>query len=201
MYYADQIVETQIVEQGPPTPQAVAPSNTTAAPVEQDTYQSLIEPGESTLIGQGNQSYLAGQYEDARRSYATAMLADERDGYVKFLYALSNFALQDFEVGGMAIRRALLTTPELVEYPVDIRGLYRDVAIMDQQIARLVRFVDTHPTNSGAQLLLGYVLFAAGKPDQAMVTMEILSAANMDDSLAALLRDAIVRVNRNKKPE
>jgi hypothetical protein len=201
IYYADQIVETQVVYQGPPAAQAVAPSSTTVAPVEQETYQSLIEPGESTLIGQGNQAYLAGRYDDARRSYATAMLADERDGYVKFLYALANFALQDYEVGGMAIRRALLTTPELIEYPVDIRGLYRDPAIMGQQIARLVRFVDTHPTNNGAQLLLGYVLFAAGKPEQAMVTMEILSASNMDDNLAALLRDAIVRVSREKKPE
>ena len=127
------------------------------------------------------------------------MLADERDGYAKFLYALANFSLGDYDVAGMAIRRALLTTPELIEYPVDARGLYPDPLVLEAQIGQLNHFVVDHPADRSATLLLGYVLYATGQPGRAILTLGPLTATDPNDNLSALLRDAVLRVSRNRK--
>lgn len=173
---------------------------TQVQPAPDTTYQVLTDPGDLTLVGQGNAAFLAGRYDQARRLYASAMLADERDGYAKLLYALANFAIGDYAVSGMAIRRALLTTPELVDYPVDVRSLYEDPVPFNAQLEKLTRYVADHPEYPSALLLLGYIEYAAGAPERAAPILQQLSTADPDDSLAVLLRDAALRAARGAKP-
>ncbi len=182
-----------------PSPESSA-GEAPAQPAPDTTYQVLTEPGDLTLVGQGNAAFVAGRYDQARRLYASAMLADERDGYAKLLYAIANFAIGDYAVSGMAIRRALLTTPALIDYPVDVRSLYEDPVPFHTQHEKLIRYVADHPQYPSALLLLGYIEYAAGAPKRAAAIMEQLSTANPDDSLAALLRDAALRAGRGEKP-
>ena len=160
------------------------------------TYRTLTAPEEATLLGQGNAAFAAGRYDEARRLYVSAMLADERDGYAKFLYALANFALGEYEVAGMAIRRALLTTADLIEYPVDVRGLYPEAALFEAQLERMARFVAGHPDDRGALLLLGYLQYAGGHPSSSLSALDRLVEIDPDDDVVSLLRDAVSRVNR-----
>jgi tetratricopeptide (TPR) repeat protein len=169
-------------------------------PASDVAYQLLTEADDTTLIGRGNAAFLAGRYDEAREYYVTALLADERDGYAKFLYALANFAAGDYDVAAMAVRRALLTTPELIDYPADVRALYADSAILEVQLHKLVRFVQDHPRDRGAQLLLGYLYFAGGDPGRALLVVGGLSESDRDDEVAALLRDAVMRVGQGRQP-
>jgi Flp pilus assembly protein TadD len=123
-------------------------------------------------------------------------MADERDGYAKFLYALTNFALGDYEVAGVAIRRALLTTADLIDYPVDIRSLYPDKSRLSIQFDSLVAFVEDHPQDRDARLLLGYLQYAAGDPRLAMSILDPLATSGSEDEIVTLLLDAALRVSR-----
>ena len=163
---------------------------------EAGKYQDLTAPGGDTLIGQGNAAFAGGRYEEARRHYISAVMADERDGYAKFLYSLCNFAVGDYEVAGLSLRRALLTTPELVEYPPDARALYPDQAMLTGQLATLEKHVASNATDRNAPLLLGYLQFAVGEAQRAAATLEPLVAQDAEDTAAALVRDAALRAGK-----
>lgn len=163
------------------------------------TYPTLTDAGDFSLVGRGNAEFFAGQYNEARRLYVSAMLADERDGYAKFLYSLANFAAGDYEVAGMALRRAMLTTADLIEYPVNVYDLYDDRMEFDGQLSLLARYADTHPEDRSAMLLLGYLDFASGLPVRALHVLDRLTALDENDTMAALLRDAVVRVSEGDK--
>jgi len=209
-YYSDPYVyqsyDTDIyyIDDGGEPAQTVIVENTEAdrdfevEPGPDVTYQALLDPADSTLMGRGNAAFMAGVYDEARRYYVSAMLADERDGYAKFLYALVNFATGDYEVAAMATRRALLTTPDLLDYPPDIRGLYTDAVQLEAQLEVLARFVDSHPLDGNARLLLAYVQLAAGRPAEALAILDNRVRTDNGDQLAALLRDAIVRIQEGR---
>jgi tetratricopeptide (TPR) repeat protein len=197
VYYVDQIVEQQNVYDAPAASRV---DTTQDPPAQTSTYPVLTQPGDTTLIGQGNGAFTAGRYDEARRFYVSAMLSDERDGYAKFLYALANLALRDYAVAATAMRRALLTTPALIDYPVDVRSLYEDQAVFEAQLGDLTRHVAGHADDRGALLLLGYFQYVAGRPEQALTILDKLAADDPDDTVAALLRDAVLRATRDKKP-
>ena len=183
----------------------VDPSATQAAtqPVEAAPaggYQPLTEAISGSLVGEGNAAFAAGKYDDARRMYVRAVLADERDGYAKLLYAVANFALGDYELAATALRRALLTTPQLIDNPVDVRTLYTDPAALDAQLAALEAYVDARAADHEAMLLFGYLLFSRGVADRAASLFERLAAADPSDSPVSLLRDAAVRVRPQPPP-
>lgn len=177
---------------GPPDVVAVGPP----APVTQ--YQGLTAPGDDTLVGRGNAAYRAGRFDEARRLYVSAMLTDERDGHAKLLYAIANLAVGDYSVAGTALRRALLTTESLVEYPPDLRGLYPDVSVLARHESALKRYVFANPSDRASRVLLGYLLFSSGDPGGAAVVFENLAREDSDDDLAALLRDAARRMRRQQ---
>ncbi len=193
VYYTDRTYEADdVYEAAAPSP--VDAGNEPLPPT--GTYRVLTAQEEATLLGQGNAAFMAGRYDEARRLYVSAMLADERDGYAKFLYALANFAMRDYEVAGMAIRRALLTTTDLIDYPVDVRSLYPQPTLFEAQLEDLTRFVADHPHDRGALLLLGYMHYAGGQPKPALSVLDRLAKIDPDDDIASLLRDAVARVSR-----
>ena len=163
-------------------------------------YPMLTEPSGATPVGRGNAAFTAGRYEEARSEYISAVLADERDGYAKFLYALANLALGEYDVAAVALRRALHTTPELLEYPVDVRSLYPDGSVFERQVASLAAFVRTRPTDWGARLLLGYLYYGGGEPEQAFAVLDAGAEIAPEDTAMALLRDAVVRVIEGRGP-
>ena len=194
--YVEQPTERVEVYETPP-PAAVAGVEE-AAPPSAAVYAPLTEPADGTLVGRGNAAFVTGQYDEARRFYVSAMLADERDGYAKFLYALANFAMGDYDVAVMAIRRALLTTADLIDYPVDVRVLYSRPLLFETQRDKLIRYVDQHPEDRGALLLLGYLHYAGGEPGRAMVVLDRLVGIGPDDNVVSLLRDAVLKVIRDR---
>lgn len=189
--------QVEVYDAASPTPVAAVEG---PMPSGAEVYAPLTEPVDNTLVGRGNAAFMAGTYDEARRLYVSAMLADERDGYAKFLYALVNFAMGDYEVAGMAIRRALLTTADLIDYPVDVRVLYPQPLIFDTQREKLIRQVDQSPQDRGALLLLGYLHYAAGEPERALAVLDRLVEIDSDDNTAALLHDAVRRVIRERQP-
>jgi len=181
-----QPVETTDAAPGTPPPAAAPP----AAP---ESYQPLTPPQAASPVSEGNAAFAAGRYDEARDLYVRAVFSDERDGYAKVLYAWSNFALGDYDVAAAAIRRALLTTPDLVTYPMDLRTLYSDAATLDRQTDALLRFLADRPNHAEAQLVWGYLLYSIGQADRAASVFNGLAGADANDTIVLRLRDAAVK--------
>lgn len=165
----------------------------------EDEYYGLTSTDDETVIGQGNAAFLAERYEEARRFYISAVLGDERDGYAKFLYALANFGLGDQDVAGLALRRALLTSPALIDYPVDVRELYARKGLLKAQMKVLAKFVKTHPADPSAPLMLGYLHYAIGQPERAVAVLNPLIERDINDGIAAILYDAALKARKEKE--
>lgn len=180
-------------------PPQIAPSQ--PLPESAENYPSF-EPAEQrrTIVSNANNAFAAGRYEEAKGLYVRAVMTDERDGYAKTLYAWANFAIGDYEVAAAALRRALLTTPDLVDYPLDLRTLYPDRAVLDRHADALMRFIADHPQHREAQLLWGYLLYSIGQAEPAASVFTSLAVADQNDSLLSLLRDAAVRNARGSSP-
>ena len=189
--YVDSGEDVADVYEGPPDPPRVEYSH-----MPDGDFLPLTAQEDDSMVGSGNVAFAAGDYEAARQHYIQAMFADERDGHAKLLYAMASFAMRDYELAGTALRRALITTPRLLEYPVDVRGLYTHVDLYEVQLDALVHYVATHPDDGDAQLLLGYVHYATDAPERALRVLDRLTTADPTDDLAAVLAESIVRVTR-----
>ncbi len=204
---------TEYVEYAAPTVQ-VAPTIVEPVPIQQTQPAQPAPPpvpaGESAgapqtfqasenqiaVVMEGNSAFTAGRFEDARAAYAKAVMNDDRDGYAKVLYGWSNFAIGNYEVAAASIRQALMTTPDLVNYPQDLRTLYSDQAVLDRQSEGLLRFLSDNPSHSEGRFLWGYLLYSIGQAESASVTFRSMTDANPSDALMSSLRDAAVRNSR-----
>jgi Flp pilus assembly protein TadD len=144
-------------------------------------------------VGEGNSAFAAGRYGDARRAYIRAVLLDENDGTAKFLYGLATFAEGDFGVAATAVRRALATTPDLIDYPFNVVSLYGNGAGFNEQLTALARYIGANPEDREAILLLAYLRYASGEAAEAQVVFGALADADPTDSLVVFLRDASTR--------
>jgi Flp pilus assembly protein TadD len=161
--------------------------------VQSETTTRQPDPMVLAAVGEGNSAFAAGRYGDARRAYVRAVLLDENDGTAKLLYGLATFAEGDFGLAATAVRRALATTPDLIDYPFNIVALYGNGVRFNNQLDALSRHVGSNPENRDAVLLLGYLQFASGGAAEAQAVFAALADADPTDSLVVFLRDAATR--------
>ena len=152
------------------------------------------------LVEKGNVAFAGGEFQEARRLYAQAMLADVTDGYAKLFYGLANFATGQFEVAADAFRRAMYDAPELIDDPIDLRMFYSDPEVLNAQMTDLLLAVGEQPDNTELAFLLGYMYYSTGEPQLAVTTLQPLAGEEAPDTLATLVRDAAIRVLPGEEP-
>ena len=189
------------------TPQSPTVERTIGSPIE-PTVQPSIEVGpaeppdeggpsdtaEPTLVDFGNAAFNAGEYNEAVRYYVGAVLADDKDAVARLFYGLAQFALGDYDLAAMGMRRALAVMPDLIDRPIDLRSLYPDIETFESHLDKLVRFVNEHPSGTNALFVLGYVYYASAQPELAVPTLRALTDLDPKDELASRVRDAAIRV-------
>ncbi len=179
--------ETTVYVDKTPEPQSVARPAPSLPEIVRD----------DPVLAAGHQAYIDRRYGDARRNYLTVMLADDDDGVAKFLYSLSNFALGDYDVATLALRRALVADPSLADRPLPVRTLYSQEFVLDTQLEDLAAYVSQTANGQDARLLLAYLHFAAGDVEFAHdVLLEVIKADPIDE-VALRLREAVARQRGN----
>jgi tetratricopeptide (TPR) repeat protein len=208
-YTTDEYAPTAVY--AAPTETYVAPSETYVAPRQAAQPQPAPESSSDyralgagdevrRAVMDGNAAFAAGRYDEAKALYLRAVLADERDGYVKMLFAWTQFAIGDYDTASSAMRRALLTTPDLIDYPMDLRTLYSDKTLLESQTERLRRWVADRPDHRESVLLLAYLHYSIGEAGAAAGVFQGLASRDSTDVLAAQLSDAAGRAVRGETP-
>lgn len=177
----------------PLAPMPVTGTGTDFGPLSGESAHGQPDPMVVAAIQEGNAAFSGGRNSDARRSYVRAVLLDEKDGVAKLLYALASLAEGDVSVGSTALHRALVTNPDLIEYPFNIAAMYRSPDRFADQLVILTKHIGSHPEDRDAVLMLSYLHYASGGAEQARVLLGAMVDADPNDELALLLRDAADR--------
>lgn len=166
---------------GPHAPQA-APGN--------DSAESRMRP----FLDAGFRAMEMKLYSQAQRNFLLATFGDERDGVALMLYAIASFARGDYDLASSGLRQALEITPELIAEPFDVRGLYSDDEELARHISSLVAAMDSSEFGNDLHLLLGYLYYSTGDPDNGAMTLAKGITITPSDSLLSSVRAAALAV-------
>lgn len=152
-------------------------------------------------LAEGQTAMVAGQFDRARHLFSQAMFLDDRDGRAKLLFALASLGEGEIDLAGLALRRALLTTPELIDNPWDLRTVFPsseaglpDEQAFQRQLDELEHYLSDFKEHRGARLLLGYLHFGWGDAHRAHAMFSELALSDPQDTLAIRLRDSAARI-------
>lgn len=162
------------------------------APVSRPDAPTVSGPETGSFLQQGDAVFKQGRYDEARRLYTRALLADESDPAARLSYAYAHFALGRCTIAAMALRRALAGDPGLMDTPPDPRMAYGVGGEFEKHLAALREHVVLAPEDTEAILLLVYVAHAIGQTELALGQLDRVLAADDADTLAYVLRDAIL---------
>lgn len=141
---------------------------------------------------QGDAMFRQGRFEDARRWYVRAVLAEGGSAQAEWRYGLVHFALGQYGLATTAVRRALSADPGLLDQPPNPRELYGQPAEFDAQMAGLREHTRQYALDSEALFLLAFLEYADGNGSAALQPLERILSIKDDDTLAYLLRAAVL---------
>ena len=139
----------------------------------------------------GDSAFRDGRYGDAVHFYAKAVEFAPAEGVLYLVLADALFATGDFHYGAYALRKALELDPTLIDVEIDKHEFYTDPEDFDRQLATLEGYMNDHPSDSDARLLLAANYLAALRPAEAVALLESPGgSAVREDPAGALIYEA-----------
>jgi hypothetical protein len=140
-----------------------SPSDYTAEqPLDEPEFESVAD----LCFARAVELFESENYADAALQFREAVSLSPEDIVLPFTYSQALFANGDYAHATSVLREAVAQIPEdelTVYYP---RGLYKDEAILTEQIKRLEAAAAKEPFDSDYQLLLGYQYLGSGELDK-----------------------------------
>lgn len=115
----------------------------------------------------GDLYFRVGRYDRAAESYRRAVDLDPADANLRFILSDALFAVGRYAEAADAIRDAILLDAGLVESRADKRSFYAVAGDFDAHMVAITRWIETHPTDADAWLVLGYNRVFRGELDAA----------------------------------
>jgi hypothetical protein len=161
---------------GPPNPGIVVPDDAAhaPAPTQQDTQVA-------SLLEQGEKSFQAGRYVEARQHFEHAMTLAPNDPRSRVSLAFSEFAVGNFAAAASFAHDAMAMAPDLAATPLDMRGGFGDIRTFKYQFDELQAMTNTRPDNSQLRMLLGFVQYSSGDQAAGVQMLASYTAANSPD--------------------
>jgi tetratricopeptide (TPR) repeat protein len=154
----------------------------------------------ATYLELGEQVFAEGRYTEARRFFVRALMALAEDPYAQLDYGLVHFASGDYAVAADAFRRALNGEPDLFDRPPDVSTAYGVEGDFEAHLGALESYLAKHPDDSDARFVLGFVLFSIGDGREALPNLSRVLHQDPKDTVAYVLRDAVLRALRAPQP-
>jgi tetratricopeptide (TPR) repeat protein len=163
-----------------------------AGPIPEDAASNA-----EALLDQGEKSLMDGQYAKAREYFAKAASLNPHDPRSRLSRAFAEFALGDFENAATTAREVMKIAPDLAATPLDMRGLFGDTGIVEEQLVRLDQITQLHTRSSRMQFLLGFVLYFSGERAYGAQALVVYRDANPEDSTLGPFIDIAENVTRS----
>jgi len=135
----------------------------------------------------GDRAFREGRYTDAVQFYAKAVEYAPDQGGLFLVLADALFAAGDYHYAAYAIRRAFELEPPLARATVDKRTFYSDPADFDRQLTSLVEYLQGHPSDRDARVVLALNYHFTGRSAEARALLAEGSGLESDVAAIAML--------------
>jgi Tetratricopeptide repeat len=183
-YYSDKPAQSQALDQA----QENLEENPPPEPAQETPADQYFE--------QAVKAFAAGDYATAAAKFSDARELAPDDIVLPFAYAQALFADGRYEKAAQLLRTALAKcSPEKegVFYP---RGLYRDEAVLQQQIEQLAEKIKQGDFDADLELLLGYQLLGTGRLDEAASHLQTARLNAYNSQGASVLLKLLKKLTR-----
>jgi tetratricopeptide (TPR) repeat protein len=161
--------------------QGAAPTNAPSLPVGQ--LQQMMLDG-TRLFGEG-------QYEEAAGLFTKTAEADPNNVDAVLALAVARFATGHYGQSAGLIRRGTEMFPEVVDTVFDLRDRYGKIEDFEQHVQGLELWVQDHPEDLDAHVVLGFVYhFTGQRPWAAEVFNYVKDASPADAPVADVFLNA-----------
>ncbi len=126
------------------------------------------------LMLEGVKLFKAGKYNESAAKFLRVTLADRQNVDATLAYAVARFATGDYQIAGLAVRRAVRRMPEVVDSSFDIRARYTVPEQFQNHLARLEQYVRDNPEDEDAWTVLGFIRHFSGQRELAAETFRRL---------------------------
>jgi TolA-binding protein len=171
-------------------PPSAAESATTARPSsigassQAPTTQPAISEEFVKHMNAGAEAFAGGKYDEARRSFASAMATDSENVDAHLAFALAHFALGDYATTARTLREVIPAYPLIVHSQFDLRQQYKIADDLTKQVAKLRDHIKAHPKDVDAMLVLGFVQHFGGQREDARKVFAEVQRLSKDDGVA-----------------
>lgn len=148
----------------------------------------------SDYLRSGREAFWNGSYDEARRGFVRAILADPDSGYAKLYYGLSYFALGDYVTAAASLRRGLILRPETLDAPPDFCAGYSSSEAYNEHVARLRAQLERYPNDADAWFTLGFLFYSCDYIPDAVEALGKAVELDPQDYVAQLLLDTCRQV-------
>lgn len=139
------------------------------------------------LLGEGLAYFRARRYAQAARSFIAAADKDHGDASSRIHAAQCLMASGLYAQALAHARRAFELAPQLIYRPLNHRHNYVFPQDFDEHLAELERYVQAHPRDDAALLLLAYEQFFSDRPAKAAKAMRRVKTLARSDGFAKKL--------------
>lgn len=154
------------------------PAGTIAPPA---AAESPLTIAAQRYLELGDRAFREGRYTDSVQFYAKAVEFAPDQGALYLVLSDALFASGDYHYGAYAVRRALELDPALVQSQIDKHGFYPDPQQFDEQLASLESYLNAHPSDRDARLVLALNYLFGARAKDAVRVLESAAAAMADD--------------------
>ncbi|QDU66915.1 hypothetical protein [Engelhardtia mirabilis] len=173
-----------IIEQ----PAAAAPAAAPApdgGPIGRGSVPLSVSTAADSYLTLGDRAFREGRFADAVHFYAKATELEPDVAVFYLVLSDALFATGDYGYAAFSIRKALELEPELIESEVDKRNFYSDPLEFDRQLAVLELYLEDHPADDEARLVLAANLLFSGAPASAVDLLDNALAVGLAQDQAA----------------
>lgn len=182
----------QPMQSTPTQPQSVAPQN---APPQQGGAGEQMTPSEIALSN-GDQAFSTGNYQEARKQYAQAILKEQNDPRGHIAMGLTLAALGDYSEAGRALRNGVTLAPSLSEGGFDLSQAYGNRDDMLRHIAGVNDYLRKNPDDMNALFVAGFMQIFGGDVPNGKAAFESYKSRSDADPKMTPFIDAAIRLAR-----
>jgi hypothetical protein len=189
VYTEPQVIYVDRAEEAVGEGAVAAPPTEQPGVIASPVAESPLSIAAQRYLELGDRAFREGRYTDAVQFYAKAVEFAPDQGALYLVLSDALFASGDYHYAAYAVRRALELDPALVESEVDKHAFYPDPAQFDAQLAALETYLNGHPTDRDARLVLGLNYLFGARPKDAVRVLESAAQAMAEDQAAQRILD------------
>jgi tetratricopeptide (TPR) repeat protein len=162
--------------------------------------QKVPESRYAEQVRRAHEAMKAGRFAEADRIYSDAVALDPGRPAAAFGRAHALLGLTYYHQASLVLVRYLRAHPAWAADLPDLKSVYADAQMYERTVSDLERSAKGEGATSAYRFLLGYVLCAGGRRDEARPYLEQAAAsAEMKEAAQALL-DVMAAVPPREKP-